>query len=304
MKKWLILGLLIISAPLLASCKQEEPKPEPTPTPYCKICGYEYNADAINDYNLVWSDEFDYEGLPESSKWDYDTGGSGFGNNELQYYTNNGNNAWVDGEKLIIEAKKEAYTSGDRTWNYTSARLVTRNKAQWKYGKIQVNAKVPTGRGSWPAIWMLPTNYIYGAWPNSGEIDIMEHVGYDPNRIHGSIHTQAYNQKINTQKGGSKVVSDATAAFHVYEIEWFPDQILFKIDGVTYYRYRPLALLAQPKNAHWPFDNPFHLLLNIAVGGDWGAVQGIDNDSFPWRMEVDYVRVYQSPTVQSLRRNQ
>lgn len=306
MKKWIILGLLILSAPLLASCKQEEPKPNPDPNPtvYCKICGYVYNPDTITDYNLVWSDEFDYEGLPLTTKWDYDTGGSGFGNNELQYYTNNGNNAWVDGSKLIIEAKKEDFTSGGKTWNYTSARLVTRNKAQWRYGKIQVSAKLPTGRGSWPAIWMLPTNYIYGSWPNSGEIDIMEHVGYDQNRIHGSIHTQAYNHKIGTQKGGSTVKSDASTAFHVYEIEWFPDQILFKVDGVTYYRYRPLNLLAQPKNAHWPFDNPFHLLINIAVGGDWGAAQGMDNNSFPWRMEVDYVRVYQSPTIQQLSRTQ
>lgn len=303
MKKILVMGLLMFSITLLSSCKKEEPTPTPPPAPYCKICGYEYDANNITDYKLVWSDEFDYEGLPDSTRWDYDTGGHGFGNNELQYYTNNGN-AWADGEKLIIEARNEVYESGGKTWNYTSARLVTRNKAQWRYGKIQVSAKIPAGKGSWPAIWMLPTNYIYGGWPNSGEIDIMEHVGYDQNKIHGSIHTQAYNHKIQTQKGGSKVIADATTAFHVYEIEWFPDQILFKIDGQVYYRYRPLALLAQPKNAHWPFDNPFHLLLNIAVGGDWGGVQGIDNSSFPMRMEVDYVRVYQSPTIQSLSRSQ
>ena len=290
---------------VLVACEDEKEPPEVIEDPVntSKIYGYEYDINAIDDYELVWSDEFDYEGQPDETKWGYDVGGHGWGNNELQYYTDSGN-ASVSNGKLIIEAFKEDYPSiENRTNTWTSARLVTRNKGDWKWGRIEVRAMVPTGRGTWPAIWMLPTNWQYGQWPNSGEIDIMEHVGYDVNRIHGSIHTEAYNHIIRTQKGGSKTVPTATTEFHVYAIEWLPDQIRFLIDDVVYYTYNPFNFVAEPRNRHWPFDREFHLLLNIAIGGDWGGAQGIDPTLEYAKMEIDYVRVYQSPTIQNLVRN-
>ena len=145
------------------------------------------------EYELVWSDEFDYTGLPNSEKWSYDVGGSGWGNNELQYYTENRTeNARVENGNLIIEARKESYGGN----NYTSARLITKSQGDWLYGKIEVRAKLPGGRGAWPAIWMLPTDWAYGGWPSSGEIDIMEYVGYDPGVVHGTVHTESYNHTL------------------------------------------------------------------------------------------------------------
>ncbi len=305
MKKLVIITFMMLFALVLIACEEEKDPPIVIEEPVnsSKIYGYEYDLDAINDYELVWSDEFDYEGLPDDTKWGYDVGGHGWGNNELQYYTDS-DNAHVSDGKLIIEAFKTDYPSTEnRTNTWTSARLVTRNKGDWKWGRIEVRAMVPTGRGTWPAIWMLPTNWRYGQWPNSGEIDIMEHVGYDLNRIHGSIHTEAYNHSIRTQKGGSKTIPTATTEFHVYAVEWLPDQIRFLIDDEVYYTYNPFSLVTEPRNRHWPFDQEFHLLLNIAIGGDWGAAQGIDPTLEYAKMEVDYVRVYQSPTIQNLIRN-
>ncbi|PWJ36160.1 family 16 glycosylhydrolase [Sediminitomix flava] len=235
--------------------------------------------------SLVWSDEFNYSGLPDQSKWGYDVGGNGWGNGEAQFYTENRlENARVENGKLIIEARKESMGGSD----YTSARLVTRDKGDWLYGRFEIKAKLPTGRGTWPAIWMLPTDWEYGGWPDSGEIDIMEHVGHDPAIVHGTVHTKAYYHSIGTQKGGSTMVDDFNTAFHVYAIEWSEEEIVWYIDDVEYFRF---------KNEHktykeWPFDKRFHLLLNIAVGGSWGGAQGIDDTIFPQRMEVDYVRVY------------
>ena len=232
----------------------------------------------------VWSDEFDYNGAPDQTKWAYDTGGSGWGNNELEYYTNSTNNAKVENGKLFIIAKLE--NMGGR--NYTSARLVTRNKGDFLYGRIEVSAKLPAGKGTWPAIWMLPTDWAYGGWPKSGEIDIMEHVGYDPNNVLFSIHTQAYNHSIGTQKSGGLNIPTALTAFHRYRVDWTPyairgyfdDQLVFSFvnEGKGY--------------ASWPFDKRFHLLLNLAIGGNWGGAQGVDDTIFPTSMEVDYVRVY------------
>jgi len=233
---------------------------------------------------LVWSDEFDYSGLPSSTKWSYDVGGGGWGNNELQYYTENRTeNARVESGKLIIEARKESFGG----MNYTSARLVTRNKGDWKYGKIEVRAKVAGGRGSWPAIWMLPTNWEYGGWPASGEIDIMEYVGYDPTKIHGTVHTKAFNHSIGTQVGLSYALSDAATAFHVYSMNWTETKIELFVDNVKYFTFNSSSDWEK-----WPFDKSFHLLLNVAVGGNWGGAQGVDDAIFPTRMEVDYVRVY------------
>ena len=296
MKKIVVLMMGFFFITLLLACdeKKDPPKEEEPPKQYSKIDGYTYQT-PVTDYELVWSDEFDYEGLPDSTKWGYDLGQSGWGNNELQNYTNDAKNARVEDGVLKIEAIKDEV-------GWTSARLVTRNKGDWKWGKIEVRAKLPTGRGTWPAIWMLPTDWAYGSWPNSGEIDIMEHVGYDQNRIHASIHTQAYYHKIGTQKSGSKTIPTASEEFHVYAVEWFPDKLVFTIDGSVYFSFYPFNFVQTPMNQHWPFDKRFHLLLNIAIGGDWGAAQGIDPNLDYALMEVDYVRVYQSPTIQNLLR--
>lgn len=240
---------------------------------------------------LVWSDEFDYKGLPDSSKWSYDKGmgcpdNCGWGNNELQFYTwNRTENARVADGTLTIEAKKEKFEGAE----YTSARLVSKNKGDWKYGRIETRVKLPAGKGMWPAIWMLPTKWEYGKWPHSGEIDIMENVGYWPDSALSSVHTGAYNGTINTQKTKGVNRKDLSKAFHVYAIEWTVDSISFYIDKVLYHIF---------KNEHtgseaWPFDKEFHLLLNIAVGGNWGGKFGVDDKIFPQKMEVDYVRVYQ-----------
>jgi beta-glucanase (GH16 family) len=240
--------------------------------------------------HLIWHDEFDGQGHPDSSHWNHEVGGHGWGNDELQYYTDRRlKNARVENGKLIIEAHREDYKGSE----YTSARLTTKNKGDWVYGRMEVRAKLPSGTGTWPAIWMLPTEWIYGdgSWPDNGEIDIMEHVGYDPGVIHGTIHTDAYNHMQGTQKGGSINISDATESFHVYAIEWNSSEIRWYVDDQLYFTYENEGSGWRV----WPFDHPFHMLLNIAIGGAWGGVEGVDNSIFPVRMEVDYVRIYQNP---------
>jgi len=236
---------------------------------------------------LVWEDNFDYTGLPDSSKWSYDVGGHGWGNNELQYYTENREeNARVKDGKLIIESRKEAYSGN----GYTSARLVSRDKGDWTYGRIEARAILPKGTGTWPAIWMLPTEWKYGdgGWPDVGEIDIMEHVGYEEGIIHGTIHTHDFNHMNGTDKGGQITIPDAVDAFHVYAIEWTEDKIEWYVDDEKYFTYENNG----DGWSAWPFDHPFHLILNIAVGGDWGGAEGVDETIFPQKMEIDYVRVY------------
>ncbi len=231
---------------------------------------------------LVWSDEFDYEGAPNPEKWGYDIGGHGWGNNELQTYTNSRNNSLVKDGILTIKAEK---TNGD----WTSARLVTKGKGDWLTGRIEVKAKLPEGVGTWPAIWMLPTDWEYGNWPKSGEIDIMEHVGYDFGTVHGTIHTEAFNHSIGTQLGKSIDVENVASEFHVYAIDWEEDKIIWYVDGEEYYR------INNPGKTYkeWPFDKRFHLILNIAIGGNWGGAEGIDPNLNEATMEIDYVKVYQ-----------
>lgn len=232
----------------------------------------------------TWVDEFDYTGLPESSKWDYDLGGSGWGNNEKQYYTNSLSNVSVADGKLTITAKKESMNG----MAYTSTRLVTRNKMDALYGRFEIKAKLPSGRGTWPAIWMLPTDRAYGDWPKSGEIDIMEHVGYDQNVVHFTTHTEAYYFKINTQKSSTKLIPDASTAFHIYRVDWTPYAVRGYYDNVMVFEF-----VNEGKGYKvWPFDKRFHLLLNVAVGGDWGGAQGIDDTIFPQKLEVDYVKYF------------
>jgi beta-glucanase (GH16 family) len=237
------------------------------------------------DWKLVWSDEFNYTGLPDSTKWNYDIGGNGWGNNELEFYTNKRlENARVENGNLIIELKKEKWVDK----NYTSARLITKGKADWKYGKIEVRAKLPKGLGTWPAIWMLGSTTPL-KWPDDGEIDIMEHVGFDPGVIHGSIHCKKYNHVIHTQKTAITTVKDCMDNFHVYGLEWDEKSITIYIDDNKYFTFT---------NEHtgydaWPFSQPMHLLLNVAFGGNWGGAKGIDDSILPQQMLVDYVRVYQ-----------
>lgn len=234
---------------------------------------------------LVWSDEFSYKGLPDSTKWNYDVGGHGWGNHELQYYTSKKpGNARVENGYLVIEARKETIEQNP----YSSARLVTKGKGDWTYGRIDVRARLPKGTGTWPAIWMLGSATPL-KWPDDGEIDIMEHVGYNQGVIHASAHTRKYFHSIGTQKTATTLVPDCSESFHLYSLDWDAETITMLIDGKAYFSF---------KNEHsgkeaWPFNQPFYLLLNIAVGGDWGGQKGVDEKVFPAKMEVDYVRVYQ-----------
>ena len=240
-----------------------------------------------NNSNLVWSDEFDYSGLPDSTKWAYDTEGNawGWGNDEAQYYTKQRKeNAWVNNGLLYITARHESYEGHD----FTSARLVTRNNGDWLYGRVEVRAKLPAGRGTWPAIWMLSTDWEYGGWPESGEIDIMENVGYNPDSVFSAVHTATYNHNIGTQKAAGIELDDCDEEFHVYAMEWNKDEINTYVDDNHVFTFSNEGTGYK----EWPFDKRFHLLLNIAVGGTWGGAQGIDTAIFPQSLEIDWVRIY------------
>ena len=231
----------------------------------------------------VWADEFNYQGQPDSTKWGYDIGGHGWGNNEWQYYTDSGNAIVADGVLNII-ANQEIKVGK----NFTSARLVSKNKGDFLYGRFEARAKMPKGLGTWPAIWMLPTFWKYGDWPASGEIDIMEHVGFAQDTIHISVHTQAYNHMAGTQKTAVRFIPNVSSQFHTYRIDWTPDYIEGYVDnGLLFTMVRENKTFAE-----WPFDQHFHWLLNIAVGGNWGGKMGVDEKAFPATMQVDYVRVY------------
>lgn len=293
MRKTLI-GLVLVLASLLASCGPSDNNNQPDDPSYddrslvTEECAHLEN---IDEWQPVWCDEFDQDGAPSSDHWGYDIGGSGWGNNELQYYTNELDNAYVEDGVLHIKAIKE--NVGGR--EYTSARLVSKYYGDFLYGKVQIRAKMPSGRGLWSALWMLPTEWRYGGWPYSGEIDIMEYVGYDKNEVHGTIHTGAYNHGLGTQIGFSREVEGVEEEFKVYEMVWEPGRIDLYIDGVlfAYFGYNPNANLDIENSDAWPFDQAFHLIMNIAVGGNWGGLAGVDDSIFPQSMEVDYVRVYQ-----------
>jgi beta-glucanase (GH16 family) len=243
---------------------------------------------APQKYTEVWTDEFNNEGLPDPSKWSYDTAGNatGWGNNEWQHYTSGRiENAYVKDGMLHIQAIKEP--TADK--QYSSARLITKGKGDWLYGRVEVRAKLPGTRGIWPAIWMLPTEWAYGGWPRSGEIDIMEHVGYMPDSVFASVHTKSYNHVIGTQRTKGIYLPDLHEQFHVYGLEWDSTRITMTVDGNAYFSFD-----RESENPDvWPFNKKFHLLLNVAVGGNWGAVQGVDTTGFPQEMVVDYVKIYQ-----------
>jgi beta-glucanase (GH16 family)/glycerophosphoryl diester phosphodiesterase len=235
---------------------------------------------------LVWSDEFNYNGLPDSSKWNFETGGKGWGNNEKQFYTDGDTmNAIVKNGVLSIVARKEKHDNND----FTSARLTTKGKGDWKYGLIEINAKLPAGRGLWPAGWMLGSDVDKIGWPDCGEIDIMEHVGFKKDTVFGTIHTKAYNHIKGTQKGKNIFIENPYTQFHTYAIDWTPEKIDFLLDGDVYFQF----LNEHKTSAEWPFDKPFFLILNMAVGGNLGGQKGIDDSVFPATYQIDYVRVFQ-----------
>lgn len=237
---------------------------------------------------MVWHDEFEVDGLPDPARWRYDKGGHGWGNHEWQYYTDSrAENARVEDGRLIIEAHRERWLGR----HYTSARLLSQQ--EWTYGRFEVMAHLPSGRGTWPAIWMLPDLARYGGWPRGGEIDIMEHVGHEPDKVHSTVHTDAYNHMRGTHKGASITVPSARSDFNLYAVEWTPAEIRGFVNETHYFTFRNERLAdIDADDRHWPFDHPFHLILNIAVGGSWGGAQGVDPDIWPQRLEVDFVRVY------------
>jgi beta-glucanase (GH16 family) len=278
----LVLGLLLPL--LLAACGHNQPSSTAPPSSTV--------PPAPGQWERVWADEFEYTGLPDSTRWSYDVGGQGWGNRELQFYTRaRPENARVENGHLIIEARREMWEGNE----YTSARLVTKGKGDWTYGRFEARARLPSGRGTWPAIWMLPTERRYGEryWPDNGEIDIMEHVGFDPDVVHAAVHTRAYHHSIGTQRSARIEVPTARSGFNVYAVEWTPEEIRGYVNDEHYFTFAN-ERLSDPDADYrqWPFDTPFHLILNIAVGGNWGGAQGVDPAIWPQRMEVDWVRVY------------
>jgi beta-glucanase (GH16 family) len=258
-----------------------------------------------SDWKLIWSDEFDIPGLPDSTKWDYETGF--IRNNEAQYYTRERKeNARVENGLLVIEARKERFANPDfdptakssgrarrsrEFADYTSASLTTHGKTNWTGGRIEVRAKLPAGRGTWPAIWTLGTNARQVGWPACGEIDIMEFVGHEPGVIHANVHTRKYNHVQKNGKGGQIKIPDASEAFHIYALEWDVDHLEFFVDDKKYFTY----INEKTGTDAWPFDKEQYLILNLAIGGAWGGQKGIDETIFPQKYLIDYVRVYQKP---------
>lgn len=236
------------------------------------------------ELQLVWSDEFDYEGLPDSTKWSYETGM--VRNNEAQYYTDHRlENARVDDGKLVITARKEPFEGAE----YTSVSLNTKKTFNFTYGRIEVRARLPKGRGVWPAIWTLGSNIDSVGWPACGEIDIMEYVGFNPDTIYANVHTRDYNHMLGTGRGDKVCHEKPWEEFHVFAVDWYHDQLVFSIEGVPYFTCKDNG----KGEGAWPFNKPQFLLINLAIGGSWGGQQGIDDSIFPAEYQIDYVRIYQ-----------
>lgn len=253
-------------------------------------------------WKLVWSEEFDYQGPPDPAKWVCEEGF--IRNREMQYYTGaRPENVRVDGRRLVIESRREKWPNAahdadasDDDWkrarpeaHYTSASIKTMGKAAWQHARVEVRAQIPTGRGMWPAIWMLGEDMAKRGWPACGEIDVMENVGYDPETIQATIHTAKYNHKVGNFKSGTIHAPDAFSTFHVYAVEWNAQRMDFFFDDTCYFTYENEGTGPDA----WPYDQPFYLTINAAVGGNWGGREGIDDSIFPQKYLVDFVRVYQ-----------
>ena len=259
-------------------------------------------------WTMLWQDEFDQDGSVNADKWNIETWPARKVNDEDQTYTTRAKNLRIENGLLIIEAHREDYAGAQ----YSSARVNSAGKMDILYGKIEVRARLPKGQGSWPAIWMMPTDpYRYAtncgpskidwqgngacdAWPNSGEIDIMEHVGYDHNIVHGTVHTKDYVWVHWSQRKGSIKLEDVDKNFYRYGLEWTPDSLTITVNDIPYFTY----YRDSDDWASWPFNHPFHVILNLAIGGNWGRAGGpIDNSAFPMRLEIDYVRAYRATAV-------
>jgi beta-glucanase (GH16 family) len=234
-------------------------------------------SQTATNYQLVWSDEFNYNGVPDSTKWGYNLGAGGWGNEEAEYYTNRIDNAVVKNGVLQIIAKKEKHEGSD----YTSARLLTKNKFSFTYGKVVARAKLPFAKGSWPAIWMLGANDETVGWPDCGEIDIMEHAGNRLNKIYGTLHYPGHSGADGD--GSTMMVNNVTGAFHIYSMEWDSTSIKIYVDGKLNHTVA--------NSARVPFNHDFFLIMNVALGGGFG--DAIDPAFKSAAMEVDYIRVYQ-----------
>jgi beta-glucanase (GH16 family) len=253
----------------------------------CALVAAHAAAQTRVGWSLVWADEFtQVDGTsPDPSKWAFDTGATGWGNRERQYYTSRTDNVRVEQGQLVIEAKRESHLGSE----YTSGRLKTLGKRAWTFGRFEARIKIPRTQGIWPAFWMLGTSIETARWPSCGEIDIMENIGREPGIVHGTLHGPGYS-------GGSGIGGPATLPgggafaddFHVYAVEWTPSQITWFVDDRRYFSVTPSSL---PAGAKWVFDQPQFILLNVAVGGNWpGYPDG--TTVLPQRMIVDYVRVY------------
>jgi len=278
-------GLRVLTAALLAladlisrSSKYEAHGPMPRP----------------ESARLVWSEEFGERSL-DQRHWSFETSHNkqGWFNGERQYYSaNRFQNLRLSDGRLIIQARTEKLSAAAYPdWggqSYTSARIIS--KPAWRYGFFEVRAKLPCARGMWPAIWMLPKNMQH--WPDDGEIDIMEQVGAEPNIIYATLHSGRYNHTLGTQRGAHRAVPTSCTAFHRYQLDWRPDSITIGIDDEAVLRVIRNATDGKPE---WPFDRPFRMILNLAVGGAWAGAKGIDDAAMPQRMEIDYVRVWQAP---------
>lgn len=241
-------------------------------------------------WKLVWSDEFDQPGRPDPARWTYERGL--VRNGEAQYYTvDRPENARVENGLLVIEARREDWPPDRKRASYTSASLTTKDRHAWAGGRIEARAKIPAARGTWPAIWMLGTNIPSVGWPACGEIDILEAVGHERDKVFGNLHTKRYNHRDGTAHGAATRVPDLAADFHLFAVEWFPDRIDFLVDDRRYF-----SVAKQPGDgpAEWPYDRPHYLILNLAIGGSWGGQKGIDETAFPQRFLIDYVRVYRA----------
>ncbi|MCP4804635.1 MAG: glycoside hydrolase family 16 protein [Proteobacteria bacterium] len=249
------------------------------------------DTDAERDgWELVWRDEFDGDAI-DPTRWNHEVNGWGGGNDELQYYTDRPENSWVASGVLVIEARQETYTGDDGTRSYTSARLNTLEKGDWTFGRFEARMKLPSGQGLWPAFWMLPSEWVYGGWAASGEIDAMELVGHQPGTVHGTLHYGG-EWPANTWSGDSVTIDGSFADdFHHFAVEWEPGEIRWYVDETLVQTQDSWTSAGGAWPA--PFDQDFHLLLNVAVGGNWPGSPD-ETTTFPQQMVVDYVRVYEA----------
>jgi beta-glucanase (GH16 family) len=241
-------------------------------------------------WKLAWNDEFKGASI-DPGKWEFEVNGRGGGNNELQYYTDRKENAFIENGALIIQARKEAYEGPDGKRDYTSARIRTRNRGDWKYGRFDIRARLPFGQGIWPAIWMMPTDAVYGSWPSSGEIDIMEELGQEPGKVYQTLHFGGAGA--HSQTGGSYVLhaGDFSSDFHLFTLEWDSTAVRWFVDDtmVQLKKVDSWYTTAAPRPA--PFNQRFYMILNLAVGGNWPKSPDATT-TFPQRLTVDYVRVF------------